>query len=96
MSRHVRDNERYSILIEPLDFCCMCGAYRTDLHEVFSGPNRQASKDYGLVIPLCRRCHELIHKNSAVRRKWQEWAQRAFEKRYGHDKFMEVFRKNYL
>lgn len=94
--RRISDRDRYSLLVSTLDYCCVCGARRTDLHEVFPGPHRQASKDYGMVIPLCRTCHERIHKDRLMRHECQSWAQKKFEDIYGHDKFMEIFKKNYL
>lgn len=95
--RHVKDSERFSVLVDDLDYCCMCGRPREHLHEVFFGTaNRQKSKDYGMVIPLCARCHDRVHRDAELRRKTQQKAQQKFESIYSHQKFMETFRKDYL
>lgn len=95
--RHVKDRERYSILVDNLDVCVFCGRPRADLHEVFFGTaKRQASKDWGMVIPVCRDCHSYIHRFRPTRLYTQKEAQKVFEEKYGHEKFMEVFGKNYV
>lgn len=39
---------------------------------------------------------EAVHNNARIRHEMQRMAQREFEKRYGHAKFMEVFGRNFL
>nr|DAE98347.1 MAG TPA: hypothetical protein [Caudoviricetes sp.] len=71
-----------------------------DEHHVFGGPNRKNSEKYGLKAYLCHNHHiygpEAVHNNAEIRHELQRIAQREFEKRYGHTKFMEVFGRNYL
>ena len=71
-----------------------------DEHHVFGGPNRKNSEEYGLKVYLCHNHHiygpEAVHNNAEIRHELQRIAQREFEKRYGHAKFMEVFGRNYL
>ena len=68
-------------------------------HHVFDGIRRQASDECGVTVWLCARHHtgdEGVHtdekRNLALKRR----VQRAIEKKYGHDKFMEIFHKSYL
>ena len=73
-------------------------------HHVFGGPNRKKSEHYGLKIYLDRYHHtgditgssEAIHMNKKYDLMVKQIAQREFEKRYGHEKFMAVFGKNYI
>ena len=82
--------------------CFLCG--RTtglEEHHILGGPNRKLSDRYGLTVMLCGiDCHregpKSAHKNRQVSDSLKRLAQIAFEARYGHDKWMETFRKNYL
>lgn len=92
----VSDARRFSNLVEDMTLCARCGSPYVELHEVFNGSgSREKSKKYGLVIPLCRRCHSLVHSNQEIDRQLKLEVQREFIKRYGYEKYMEVFKKNY-
>lgn len=44
--------------------CYTCGANcKTDVHHVFQGSNRSAATKYGLLVDLCRVCHERAHRH---------------------------------
>ena len=82
--------------------CYVCGC-TTNLHRhhVFEGSaNRKKSDQYGMVIDLCGRHHNLssdgIHFNKDLDLKVKREYQKKFEEQYGHEKFMEVFKRNYL
>lgn len=87
---------------EPAEQCYLCGAWgQLERHHVFGGTaNRRWSEKYGLTVHLCRACHkdgkDAAHNNAAVMLRLHQDGQRAFEYRYGHEKFMAVFGKNYL
>ena len=51
---------------------------------------------YGLVIPVCRKCHSEYDINKELRLKYQQEAQRIFEEKYSHELFMKEFKKNKL
>lgn len=99
--KHIKDSERYSILTDDLTHCIICGRGNVNLHEIFSGRNRQNSKDYGLVIPLCQELHHNqveckgIHFEPELRDYWHKVGQKAFEEKYDED-FLSIFRRNYL
>jgi len=83
------------------DICTQCGRPYAHLHEVFFGKDKYMSQVYGMQERLCYLCHEGtegVHgKNGeALDTKLKKKHQRIFEKRYGHEKFMEIFKKNYL
>ena len=51
---------------------------------------------WGLVIPICRECHQEWKTNKELRIKYQQEAQFKFEDQYDHELFMQEFRKNYI
>ena len=88
-----------SIIVPDMDVCMFCGRPREAVHHVFGGPDRKKSERYHLVVPLCNDHHnmtdESVHFDKYMRRTVQSLGQTAFEREYGHDKFMKVFGKNY-
>ena len=93
-----------SIIINPEHMeCAVCGKNRDlEWHHVVHGTaNRKISDKYGLTVWLCRDCHYGLHFRPLDR--WREVdlqlkevAQKKFEDIHGHDKWMELFKKNYL
>lgn len=89
-----------SILQE--DKVCYVSGSRVNLerHHIMSGTaNRKLSERYGLWVWLNHDLH--TGKNGAQYEKelnlrLKREAQMAFEQIYGHEKWMETFRKNYL
>lgn len=68
-------------------------------HHVFDGIRRQASDDHGITVWLCERHHtgdEGVHTDEKRNLALKQRVQRAIEKKYGHEKFMEIFHKSYL
>lgn len=82
--------------------CWFCGTtYNLHKHHVIYGRgNRAKSEHYGLTVYLCQPHHtaalEGVHFNAERDLELKKYAQKAFEARYGHEKFMEEFGKNYL
>ena len=81
--------------------CYLCGR-KTNLecHHVLGGvANRRLSTKYGLTVFLCADCHrgtDGAQYNKELNFQLKRDAQMAFEELYGHDKWMETFRKNYI
>lgn len=91
------ESSRFSIITNNLDKCYVCKkAKKEDLHEIFGGRNRQISMKYGLVIPVCRKCHDLIPKSKTLTKKLHEVGRKAFEKEYKSENFIQIFGKSYL
>ena len=90
------EKNRYSILTNNLERCYICKAKKEDLHEIYGGKNRQTSMKYGLVIPVCRKCHKNIPKDKCLNEKLHKVGQKAFEKVHKTENFMKVFGENYL
>ena len=89
-------------MIGPEDECYVChttlGLHK---HHIFYGRGRRAlSEKYGLYCYLCGRHHNLsddgVHFNKELNLELKKIAQLDFESKYGHDKFMELFRTNVL
>lgn len=83
--------------------CYVCGStYNIHLHHIFYGPNRRNSDRYKCCkIHLCQDHHEGPHGvhgkyGHELDQELKKKAQKEFEDEYGHEKFMEVFGRNYL
>ena len=57
------------------------------------GAFRKKAEHYGLWGYMCAERH---HENGPEDRRLKQIAQRAFEAKYGHEKWMQEFEKNYL
>lgn len=88
--------------------CYLCMKLRRDYsirtglqeHHVMSGTaNRKLSEEYGLKVYLCLEHHtagpEAVHNNAGNRKMLMKEAQSIFEKKYSHEKWMEIFGRNY-
>ena len=64
------------------------------------GANRQKADKWGCWVWLSADWHNMsnygVHFNKELDLKLKKEMQEAFEKKYSHEKFMEVFHKNYL
>ncbi|MCM1026505.1 MAG: hypothetical protein NC432_08700 [Roseburia sp.] len=69
-------------------------------HALMGTQYRKLSEHYGLKVYLCPGHHrigkEAVHSNIEICRLVQKEAQKAFEARYSHEKWMEVFGRNFL
>lgn len=69
-------------------------------HCIHGTANRAKSELYGLKVYLCIYHHQIgtnaVHKDRNMDMILIKRAQMKFEEKYGHDKYMEVFKKNYL
>ena len=88
------EKNRFSIITDDLTVCIECGKRKESLHEIFRGRNRQNSIRWGLVIPLCLKCHASLE----IEEKWKTKGQKAFMEYYNKstDDFIKIFFKNYL
>lgn len=90
------EKNRFSIVTKSLEYCYLCGNKKDDLHELIEGKNRQASMKYGLVIPICRKCHEIVTNDKTLQDYLHKVAQKEFKKHYKTENFMQIFGENYL
>lgn len=97
-----------SIIQTDKEHCFLCSmngsSDRLEEHHIFFGTaKKQISEKYGLTAYLCGgKCHRLgkksVHKNAAVCRALQEYAQRKAMEHYGwtKDDFRKIMGKNYI
>lgn len=77
--------------------CIECQRRGTQTHHVIFGKNRKNSEKYGLKVRLCDECHYRLHnQDEALAMKYRKLGQIYFEARWGHEKYMQVFGRNYL
>lgn len=50
-----------SIMTDDLHSCYICGDEAVDMHHIFHGADKKLSEDLGLMVPLCRTCHDRVH-----------------------------------
>ena len=86
-----------SIMPFDVEKCIECGARGTQTHHCIFGRNRANSEKYGLKVRMCVKCHQRLHdRDEKLAMKYRKMAQECFEARWGHEKFMKVFGRNYL
>ena len=51
---------------------------------------------YGLVTPICRKCHISVTNNKTLQEKLHKVGQKVFKKQYKTENFVQIFEKNYL
>lgn len=75
-------------------------AYREEHHAMHGTANKKLAEHYGLKVYLCPEDHRTgkyaVHNCDKTDQLLKQDAQRAFERKYGHEKWMDVFRENYL
>lgn len=92
-----------SIITKEHTRCYICGSYRwLEWHHVYGASNRKNSTKYGLVVPLCRWCHNEpptgVHYNTEIRQMLQAKAQKIAMRRYKWtiEDFIKIFGKNFI
>lgn len=87
-------------ILQNIKRCWVCGNPYVEEHHVLYGTSkRKLSEKYGLKVYLCHEHHtgkKGAHFNKVLDTQLKMFAQKKFEEIYGHEKFMEVFKKNYL
>lgn len=88
-------------ILQTSKYCWVCGSPYVVEHHVFEGvSHRKLSEKYGLKVWLCGKHHnasnEGVHFDKKLESKLQRYAQEEFEKRYSHEEFMKIFKRNYL
>lgn len=94
--------KRDKSIVHEMGKCWVCGTTRDlHIHEVFFGSaNRKKSIEYGCYVHVCGKHHNLsnegVHFDKELDTQLKKVAQEKFEEIHGHDKFMQVFKRNYL
>ncbi len=50
-----------SIMTTDYENCYVCGRRASEWHHVMHGPDKKLSEELGLMVPLCRECHNRVH-----------------------------------
>lgn len=95
------DSNGYAPSIMPLKSfkCYHCDKYKdTARHEIFGGPLRSKSKQYGLWVNVCPTCHAEIYGSGQLQAEYHALAQHIAMQHYGWtvQDFRKRFYKNYL
>lgn len=94
-----KENKRFSIIYRSFDKCAECGVKTLnngiDKNEVFEGAYRQLSIKLGMIVPLCRDCHQRFHSDRVMNLKYKDMFQREYLKNHTLDEFLELFKKDY-
>lgn len=89
----------YKSILQDGEYCFLCAerSLGLDAHHVFNKFNKSKSEKYGLMVYLCRKCHQKIHDtDTPLRRQLEAFAQSEWEKQYGsREDFIKEFNKNY-
>lgn len=87
----------FSIITEDLDHCYLCGGQRHQFHHCMNTKvGKKKSEKYGLMMPVCYKCHSKIHDKDDNSIQIKKLAQRKFETIYQRDLWVKEFGKNYL
>lgn len=92
------ENSRFSIITNDLKHCYICterglkDVPKEDLHEVYGGSNRKRSIENGLVVPLCRKCHQ----DYTILKWLKKFVQLEYEENHTRDDFISLIGKSYL
>ena len=90
-------------IIQTEKVCYVCGSeYALERHHCIHGTaGRKLADKYGLTVWLCPTCHRSsvgVHgRDGAELDKYlKQQAQMAFKSKYGDQKWLQIFGKNYL
>ncbi len=89
---------RADSILQTAEECYVTGSsYQLDCHHIYHGPRRKAADKWGCWVWLRHDVHMDLHsRDTDLDRRLKRECQEEFERRYGHQKFMEVFGKSYL
>ena len=89
-----------SIMTQDFARCYLCGSTEhLEIHHIMGGATRDKSTEYGLVVPLCRSCHDKLHFSKDSRAMTDELRRKAqanFLKAYPDEDWLKIFHRNYL
>ena len=88
------------------EYCLLCGKPKEDIHHlVFGNGLRRLADRWSIYIPICRTCHEAIHKDIAAQKLSKICGQLLFEKEAilrgeseddAREHFRQIFGRSYL
>ena len=72
-----------SIMTDDYYTCYVCGRRADDMHHIMHGADKKLSEMTGLMVPLCRECHNKVHHvGGELDLMLKQEGQRAFIRKY--------------
>lgn len=72
-----------SIMTDDNFSCYVCGRPAAEWHHVLHGADKKLSETTGLMVPLCRDCHNKVHHvGGELDKMLKQEGQRAFIRKY--------------
>ena len=90
-----KEKNRYSIIYQDLSKCAVCGSKSVELNEVYEGAYRQASIKYGMVVPMCKKCHNKFHLNRTFAMYYKIQFEKEFLKTHTLEEWLDIFKIDY-
>lgn len=92
-----KEKERFSIIYPDLSKCCNCGSkIGVEKNEVFEGAYRQISIRLGMVCPLCKKCHDIFHKDIMLNLFYKVMFEKEYLKNHSKEEFIKIFGQDYI
>lgn len=89
--------ELKSIMTNDFEHCFLCGKEAQQWHHVFNKSDKKRSEKYGLLVPLCAKCHSKVHDtDESLNKELKKVAQNCFIKQHSFSLWVEEFQKSYL
>lgn len=86
-----------SIMTDDYEHCFVCGKEAQQWHHVMNKADKKKSEKYGLLIPVCAKCHSRIHDtDEELNKQIKKIAQADFMKEYTFADWLRIFGKSYL
>ncbi|MBR2680840.1 MAG: hypothetical protein IKE23_08845 [Exiguobacterium sp.] len=89
----------FTIMTTDYHHCFLCGSpEHIEWHHIYPSGLRKKSTEYGMVVPLCRSCHQGphgVHSNVEKLNKLKALGQEMFERKYPTESFLRVFHRNW-
>ena len=87
----------YSIMTDNWDLCFICGKPAEQIHHVMNKADRKKSEKYGLLIPVCSKCHARIHDtDETLNKEIKKIAQADFMMSHTLGDWLRIFGKSFL
>ena len=86
-----------SIMTDDFEHCFVCGKQAQQWHHVMNKSDKKKSEKYGLLIPVCSKCHAKIHDtDEELNKQIKKIAQADFLKDHSFADWLRIFGKSYL
>ncbi len=87
-----------SIMTQDFTRCYLCGSTENlEIHHIMGGATRDKSTEYGLVVPLCRTCHDKLHfsKDYGTHMRLAQAARANYVRKFGRGALRQVHRDRF-